>query len=81
QFDCLLGLIGPYITKQETILRTPIPAITRLAVTLRYLACGDRMVSLSYQFRIGQSTRLLQQFGIFYNQLSLNNQEKMTGRE
>lgn len=40
QFDCLLGLIGPYITKSETLFRTPIPATTRLGLTLRYLHVG-----------------------------------------
>ncbi|KYN23210.1 hypothetical protein ALC57_04376 [Trachymyrmex cornetzi] len=56
QFDFLLGLIGPHITKSVTILRSPILPATRLALTLRYLASGDSMVSLSYQFRIGKST-------------------------
>ncbi|XP_018407700.1 PREDICTED: putative nuclease HARBI1 [Cyphomyrmex costatus] len=51
----LLALVGPHITKQECI-REPIPPRTRLEITLRYLASGDSMSSISYAFRIGHNT-------------------------
>ena len=41
QFDEILGLVRPLIEKQETQLRSPIPAAERLAVTLRFLATGN----------------------------------------
>lgn len=54
-FEKLLSIIEPYITK-ETIVRTSIPARTRLQVTLRYLVSGDSMTSISYAFRIAHNT-------------------------
>lgn len=36
-FDTLLSIIGPAITKMETNWRLPIPAATRLAMTIRYV--------------------------------------------
>lgn len=54
-FNKLLKLIEPNIIKQNVI-HDPIPSHTRLQVTLRYLASGDSMKSLSYAFRIGHST-------------------------
>jgi len=54
-FQRLLALVGPCITKQECI-REPISPRTRLEVTLRYLASGDSMTSISYAFRIGHNT-------------------------
>lgn len=54
-FNKLLEIVGPFIEKQKVI-RNPIPARTRLQVTLRWLACGDSMTSLSYSYRIAQCT-------------------------
>jgi len=54
-FHKLLQLVGPRIEKQKMI-RNPIAARTRLQVTLRWLACGDSMISLSYAYRIAQCT-------------------------
>lgn len=54
-FEKLLSIIEPYITKQ-TVVRIPIPARTRLQITLRYLASGDSMTSISYAFRIAHNT-------------------------
>lgn len=54
-FQKLLQLLEPVITK-ETVVRTPISARTRLQVTLRYLASGDSMTSISYAFRIAHNT-------------------------
>lgn len=55
-FDFLLSLVSPYITKQDTVMREAIPPGERLAVTLRFLASGDSFKSLSYLFRIPQCT-------------------------
>ncbi|CAG5079591.1 Protein of unknown function [Cotesia congregata] len=49
QFEQLLYLVGPKISKQKVI-REPISAPARLAMTLRFLATGDCMSSISYQY-------------------------------
>jgi len=46
-FEELLRLVGSHIEKQDTTFRTPIPSRTRLEITLRYLASGDSMTSIS----------------------------------
>ena len=46
----------PFITKQTTKFRTPIPAAERLTITLRYLATGETFESLMYQFRTHKIT-------------------------
>ncbi|XP_011870670.1 PREDICTED: uncharacterized protein LOC105563580 [Vollenhovia emeryi] len=55
QFEDLLALVAPYITKQ-TVTRDPIPAAARLSMTLRYLTSGDSMNSMSYQYLVGFTT-------------------------
>ncbi|XP_025270316.1 uncharacterized protein LOC105254128 [Camponotus floridanus] len=55
QFEDLLALVAPHITK-ETVIRDPIPAAARLSMTLRYLAIGDSMNSISYQYLVGTTT-------------------------
>lgn len=54
-FNELLNLIKLKIEKQH-IVRTPIPAATRLQICLRYLASGDTMPSISFVFRVGLNT-------------------------
>jgi hypothetical protein len=54
-FEALLALVGPIIAKQYVI-REPISSNIRLQITLRYLASGDSMKSLSYAFRVGHNT-------------------------
>ncbi|KMQ85193.1 nuclease harbi1-like protein, partial [Lasius niger] len=54
-FTELLNIVGPLIEKQHVV-RQPIPARTRLEVTVRWLASGDSMTSLSYAYRIAQCT-------------------------
>lgn len=54
-FEKLLQLVGPSITKQSAV-REAIPPETRLHITIRYLASGDSMRSLSYAYRVGHNT-------------------------
>lgn len=54
-FEMLLKLVGPVIEK-EYVIREPISPETRLQITLRYLASGDSMKSLSYAFRVAHNT-------------------------
>lgn len=56
QFDHLLGLVTPFIQKEDTNMRMSIPASDRLILTLRFLATGDNFRSLQYLFRIPQTT-------------------------
>lgn len=51
-FDFLLERVRPFIEKQDTRFRKSISAAERLTVTLRYLATGDSMHSLSFLFKI-----------------------------
>ncbi|XP_053597638.1 uncharacterized protein LOC103578317, partial [Microplitis demolitor] len=51
QFEELLSLIGPHITKKNVV-REPISATARLVMTLRYLATGDCMTSISYHYLV-----------------------------
>lgn len=55
-FEYILNIIGPTITKVETRLRKPISSTDRLAVTLRYLITGDSYCSLSYLFKISKQS-------------------------
>ncbi|KAK4027040.1 hypothetical protein OUZ56_016060 [Daphnia magna] len=55
-FSKLLWMVGPSLLKKDTNMRRSIPVEQRLALTLRFLASGDCMRSLSYSFRIGHST-------------------------
>lgn len=54
-FDKLLAIVEPLIRKQNVV-RNSIEPKLRLEITLRYLASGDSMVSLSYYFRVGKQT-------------------------
>ncbi|XP_050528046.1 uncharacterized protein LOC126898138 [Daktulosphaira vitifoliae] len=55
-FEYLLGKVGPYISRQDTVLRKCIPTQERLAMTLRFLATGDSFKSLSYLFKVSTQT-------------------------
>ncbi|XP_011874581.1 PREDICTED: uncharacterized protein LOC105565748 [Vollenhovia emeryi] len=50
----LLDMVRPYL--QKTSLRKPICPEQRLAITLRYLATGDQVLSVALAYRIGEST-------------------------
>lgn len=54
-FDLLLSIVELYIKKQNVV-RVPIEPKVRLEITLRYLASGDSMTSISYLFRVGKQT-------------------------
>lgn len=51
-FEYLLTLISPIISKQDTQLRDSIPAKIRLAITLRFLATGDSYKSVHFLFKV-----------------------------
>ncbi|XP_037912468.1 uncharacterized protein LOC119652417 isoform X3 [Hermetia illucens] len=51
-YNILLDMIRPLITKRDTVMREAIPAEIRLAITLRYLATGDSYASLSFLFKV-----------------------------
>ncbi|KTG00881.1 hypothetical protein cypCar_00032609 [Cyprinus carpio] len=56
EFEFLLRMVGPLITKQHTKMRRAISPRDRLSVTLRFLATGETFSSLSSQHGIGAST-------------------------
>ncbi|XP_036142945.1 uncharacterized protein LOC118645621 [Monomorium pharaonis] len=51
-FDELLEIIKPFLIKRNY--RALVPE--RLAITLRYLATGDQVLSIALAYRIGEST-------------------------
>lgn len=53
-FYKLLQIIEPEITKIDTFFRQAVPAETRLAITLRFLATGDSFMSLFYLFKVSK---------------------------
>ncbi|XP_024869627.1 uncharacterized protein LOC112453240 isoform X2 [Temnothorax curvispinosus] len=55
QFENLTLLIGADIFKQHHI-REPIDVAERLLMTLRYLASGDSISSICYQYLVGLTT-------------------------
>ncbi|CAD6208890.1 GSCOCG00010712001-RA-CDS [Cotesia congregata] len=55
EFDELLCLVSPFITK-ENVIRDAISEAARLAMALRYLATGDCFTSISYQYLVGFTT-------------------------
>ncbi|KAF9406916.1 hypothetical protein HW555_012894 [Spodoptera exigua] len=55
-FEYLLTIIAPKISRQDTIMRSAISPQDRLALTLRFLATGDSFTSLQYTFRISKQS-------------------------
>ncbi|XP_069605140.1 uncharacterized protein [Ranitomeya imitator] len=52
-FDVLLEQVGDDIQRQDTCMRSAFTPAERLMVTLRFLATGESLTSLYYQFRLG----------------------------
>ncbi|XP_025191472.1 protein ALP1-like [Melanaphis sacchari] len=55
-FDELFNKIKSKIMRQDTVMRSAIPAEEMLAVTLRYLGSTNSLQDLHYEYRIGRST-------------------------
>lgn len=55
-FDELLQRVGPRIRKMDTNYRSALEPGLKLAITLRYLATGDKYTTLQYQFRVARNT-------------------------
>lgn len=55
-FWVLLHKVKATIQKKDTNMRRPIPAESKLQVTLRFLATGESFASLQYMFRIPKNT-------------------------
>ena len=66
-FDALINLVGPRISKKDTSFRKAIPVAERLAVTLRLLASGDSFTSLSFLF----NSQFLPLFIFFFTSATL----------
>ena len=56
RLEHLHSLVGPKITKRDTNFRRAISSGQRLAVTVRFLASGDSIASLHFEYYIGLST-------------------------
>ncbi|KAK0137444.1 Protein ALP1-like [Merluccius polli] len=56
QFEQLLRIVAPSITKLDTKFRQAISPEERLCICLRYLATGDSFRSVAFGFRVGAST-------------------------
>uniref|UniRef100_T1GME9 Uncharacterized protein n=1 Tax=Megaselia scalaris TaxID=36166 RepID=T1GME9_MEGSC len=50
-FDFILKEIGPCIQKADTNMREALPAKTKLEITLHYLATGEDLTQMEYDFR------------------------------
>ncbi|XP_071085428.1 putative nuclease HARBI1 [Haliotis cracherodii] len=55
-FDEILQRVSPRILRRNTNYRESLDPGLKLAVTLRYLATGDKYPSLQYQYRVSRST-------------------------
>lgn len=51
-FEELCGFVRHRVQKQYTFMRVPISVEERVALTMKYLACGDSFATLSQLFRI-----------------------------
>ena len=73
-FQKLIEKVRPFITKQTTKFRTPIPAEERLAITLRYLTTGETYESFNLEFIGPLFLRLFKRFLVpftkYYNQIT-----------
>ena len=53
-FQEIVEKVTPYIERQETQFRKPLPPGLRVAITLRFLATGESYKSLQYTFRVSK---------------------------
>ncbi|KOB65146.1 Uncharacterized protein OBRU01_21929, partial [Operophtera brumata] len=73
QFDILLEKVAPAIQRQDTNMRSAIPAKIKLEVTLSFLATGSSYRVLSHVFRVSKpaiSKFIPEVLDEIYNQLS-----------
>ena len=54
-FDELVQRVGPRIEKQDTNTTKVLPTGLKLAITVRFLASGDKYPSLMYSFRVARN--------------------------
>ena len=54
EFENILALIAPRISRVDTRMRKAVPAHERLAFTLRFSETGDLYHSLQYNFKISR---------------------------
>ena len=54
-FDELLNRVGPRIQKNDTLWRKSVEPDLKLAITLRYLAAGDKYPTLQFGFRVARN--------------------------
>ena len=55
-FDELVQRVNPRITKTDTHMRKALSPCLKIAVTVRYLASGEKYPSLMYSFRVARNT-------------------------
>ena len=55
-FDQILAMVSPLITRQDTMMRKAIDPGLKLAVTLHHLAEGASHSSVALHYRLGRST-------------------------
>ena len=55
-FHDMLTRLAPGLTKEHTRLREPLEPGLKVAITLRYLACGNSYRSLGFTFRVPHNT-------------------------
>nr|CAH7726416.1 unnamed protein product [Callosobruchus chinensis] len=58
-FERLVILVGPKISKMDTKFQKAIPVQDRLAITLRFLATGDSFTSLQYLFNVSKRISII----------------------
>ena len=56
RFDSLLSIVGPLLSCQTTLMRSPVSAGERLTVRICYLVICDSMQTISLSYRLGHST-------------------------